>query len=107
MGELFVSGENSLEFLQNITSNDVSASTPGKVQYTCLPNDKGGIVDDFLLYMLEENRYLLVVNASNIKDLSWIKHQNSFGCLIDNHSDKYSLLAVQGPKSIDLLQGDY
>lgn len=105
MGEIFVCGENSLEFLQSITSNDVSKLTPGKVQYTCLPNDIGGIVDDFLLYMLEENKYLLVVNASNIsKDLSWIKNQNSFGCLIDNQSENYSLLAVQGPKSIDLLQ---
>ncbi|MAO71330.1 MAG: glycine cleavage system protein T [Flavobacteriales bacterium] len=105
MGEVFVSGENSLEFLQSITSNDVSKLTPGKVQYTCFPNDLGGIVDDFLLYMLEENRYLLVVNASNIaKDLSWLKDQNSFGCMIDNQSDNYSLLAVQGPKSIDLLQ---
>ena len=105
MGEVFVSGENSLEFLQSITSNDVSKLTPGKVQYTCFPNDSGGIVDDFLLYMLEANRYLLVVNASNIeKDLSWIKDQNSFGCMIDNQSDNYSLLAVQGPKSIDLLQ---
>tara|TARA_Y100001954_G_scaffold183763_1_gene196115 strand:- start:494 stop:1570 length:1077 start_codon:yes stop_codon:yes gene_type:complete len=105
MGEVFVSGENSLEFLQSITSNDVSKLTPGKVQYTCFPNDTGGIVDDFLLYMLEENRYLLVVNASNIaKDLSWMKDQNSFGCMIDNQSDNYSLLAVQGPKSIDLLQ---
>ena len=105
MGEVFVSGENSLEFLQRITSNDVSKLTPGKVQYTCLPNDIGGIVDDLLLYMLKENKYLLVVNASNItKDLSWLKKQNLFGCLIDNQSDNYSLLAVQGPKSIDLLQ---
>ena len=61
MGEVFVSGEKSLDFLQYITSNDVSKLTPGKVQYTCLPNDKGGIVDDFLLYMLEEDQYLLVV----------------------------------------------
>ena len=82
----------SLEFLQSITSNDVSKLTPGKVQYTCLPNDIGGIVDDFLLYMLKENKYLLVVNASNIaKDLSWIKNQNSFGCLIDNQSENQDL----------------
>ena len=105
MGEIFISGKKSLEFLQFITSNDVSNLSPGKVQYTCLPNNDGGIVDDFLLYMLEENRYLLVVNASNIaKDLCWIKDQNSFGCMIDNQSENYSLLAVQGPKSIDLLQ---
>jgi aminomethyltransferase len=75
------------------------------VQYTCLPNDTGGIVDDFLLYMMEKNNYLLVINASNIeKDLTWINKHNSFGCTIDNQSDNYSLLAVQGPKSIDLLQ---
>lgn len=105
MGEVFVSGENSLEFLQYITSNDVSKLTPGKVQYTCLPNDNGGIVDDFLLYMLEENSYLLVVNASNMeKDLAWINKHNTFGCTVDNQSDNYSLLAVQGPKSIELLQ---
>ena len=105
MGEVFVSGEKSLEFLQGITSNDVSKLSPGKVQYTCLPNDEGGIVDDFLLYMLEINSYMLVFNASNIaKDLVWITDKNSFGCQIDNQSDNYSLLAVQGPKTIDLLQ---
>jgi aminomethyltransferase len=78
---------------------------PGQVQYTCLPNDTGGIVDDFLLYMLAKNNYLLVVNASNLeKNLAWINRHNSFGCTIDNQSDNYSLLAVQGPKSIQLLQ---
>jgi aminomethyltransferase len=105
MGEVFVSGENSLDFLQYITTNDVSVLQPGQVQYTCLPNDTGGIVDDFLLYMLAKNNYLLVVNASNLeKDLAWINKHNSFGCTIDNQSDNYSLLAVQGPKSIQLLQ---
>lgn len=105
MGEVFVSGEKTLDFLQYITSNDVSKLTPGKIQYTCLPNSKGGIVDDFLLYMIAENNYLLVVNASNIeKDISWLKKHNTFGCEIDNQSDNYSLLAVQGPKSILLLQ---
>jgi len=105
MGEVFVRGEKSLDFLQSITSNDVSKLTPGKVQYTCLPNSEGGIVDDFLLYMIEENNYLLVVNASNMeKDLSWINLHNTFNCIIDNQSDNYSLLAVQGPQSIDLLQ---
>tara|TARA_B110000008_G_scaffold277813_1_gene320014 strand:+ start:8675 stop:9748 length:1074 start_codon:yes stop_codon:yes gene_type:complete len=105
MGEVFVSGEKSLDFLQYITSNDVSKLTPGKIQYTCLPNADGGIVDDFLLYMLEENSYLLVVNASNMeKDLAWINKHNTFGCTINNQSDNYSLLAVQGPKSIELLQ---
>jgi aminomethyltransferase len=105
MGEVFVSGENTLNFLQYITSNDVSKLIPGKVQYTYLPNETGGIVDDFLLYMIAENNYLLVVNASNMeKDLAWINSHNTFGCAIDNQSDKYSLFAVQGPQSIALLQ---
>jgi len=105
MGEVFVSGEKSLDFLQYITTNDVSKLTPGKIQYTCLPNAHGGIVDDFLLYMIAENNYLLVVNASNMgKDLVWINKHNTFGCSINNQSDNYSLLAVQGPKAIKLLQ---
>jgi aminomethyltransferase len=105
MGEVFVSGEKALDFLQYITTNDVSKLIPGKVQYTCLPNTEGGIVDDFLLYMIAKNNYLLVVNASNMeKDLAWINKHNTFGCKIDNQSDNYSLLAVQGPKSIELLQ---
>ncbi|MEC7646331.1 MAG: glycine cleavage system aminomethyltransferase GcvT [Bacteroidota bacterium] len=105
MGEIFISGQYSLDFLQYITSNDVSALQPGKVQYTCFPNDIGGIVDDLLLYMLAENSYLLVVNASNMqKDLAWINKYNSFSCTINNQSDNYSLLAVQGPQSIELLQ---
>ncbi len=105
MGQVFVTGNKSLDFLQYITSNDVSKLIPGKVQYTCLPNTNGGIVDDFLLYMIAKNNYLLVVNASNIeKDLDWINEYNTFGCKIDNQSYNYSLLAIQGPKSIALLQ---
>ena len=105
MGEVFVSGENSLDFLQFITTNDVSKLNPGEIQYTCFPNADGGIVDDFLLYMISYNNYLLVVNASNIlKDLAWLSNQNTFGCTINNQSDNYSLLAVQGPKTIKLLQ---
>ena len=105
MGEVFVSGEKALDFLQYITTNDVSKLTTGKIQYTCFPNSHGGIVDDFLLYMISENNYLLVVNASNLeKDLEWINLHNTFGCIINNQSDNYSLLAVQGPKAIDLLQ---
>ena len=105
MGEVFVTGKNSLDFLQYITSNDVSNLTPGKIQYTCLPNADGGIVDDLLLYMISKNNYLLVVNASNLeKDLAWINKHNTFGCSIDNQSDNYSLLAIQGPKAIKLLQ---
>ncbi len=105
MGEIFIRGESALDFLQYITSNDVSLLNPGHVQYTCFPNDSGGIVDDLLLYNLAKNSYLLVVNASNMKkDLAWINKFNSFKCIIDNQSDNYSLLAVQGPKTIDLLQ---
>ena len=105
MGEVFVSGKKALDFLQYITTNDVSKLKPGKIQYTCFPNAVGGIVDDFLLYMIGENNYLLVVNASNMdKDLAWINKHNTFGCTINNQSDSYSLLAVQGPKSIELLQ---
>jgi aminomethyltransferase len=105
MGEVFVSGKKAIDFLQYITTNDVSKLTPGKIQYTCLPNAEGGIVDDFLLYMIGKNNYLLVINASNIdKDLAWINKHNTFGCIINNQSDNYSLLAVQGPKAIELLQ---
>lgn len=105
MGEVFLKGDKVLDFLQYITSNDVSKLAPGNVQYTCFPNDIGGIVDDCLLYMISNNIYLVVVNALNIeKDLAWMKKHNSFGCSINNQSDKYSLLAVQGPKSIELLQ---
>ncbi len=105
MGEVFVKGENAEKFLQYISSNDVSKLTPGKVQYSYLPNEKGGIVDDFLLYMIAENEYMLVLNASNLeKDTDWLHSHNSFDCKIDNQSDNYSLLAVQGPESITLLQ---
>lgn len=105
MGEVFVRGKESEKFLQYISSNDVSTLTPGKVQYSYFPNEKGGIVDDFLLYMLAENEYMLVLNAANLeKDLAWIQHHNSFDSTIDNQSNNYSLLAVQGPKSLLLLQ---
>ena len=105
MGEIFISGEKSIEFLQYITSNDVRKLKPGQIQYSYFPNEKGGIVDDFLLYMLNVNSYLLVVNASNIiKDISWLNKYNSFNCIIDNQSENYSLFAVQGPSSIKLLQ---
>ena len=105
MGEIFVSGENSEDFLQYITSNDVSKLTSGKVQYSCFPNNKDGIVDDLLVYKIEENKYMLVVNASNLeKDWDWINFHNTFGVILENKSDDYSLLAVQGPKSVELLQ---
>tara|TARA_B100001142_G_scaffold330030_1_gene395746 strand:- start:1876 stop:2949 length:1074 start_codon:yes stop_codon:yes gene_type:complete len=106
MGEIFIKGDKAEEFLQYITSNDVSKLSPGKVQYTCFPNENNGIVDDLLVYMIDINYYLLVVNASNIeKDIKWLNSNNSkYNCIIDNKSEYYSLLAIQGPKSIDLLQ---
>lgn len=103
MGEIFISGDGADKFLQYITSNDVSKLYNGKVQYSCLPNNNG-IVDDILVYKIDINSYLLVVNAANIKkDLDWLNSNNSFGCNIDNKSNDYSLLAVQGPKSLELL----
>lgn len=105
MGEFFVSGENALDFLQKTTSNDVAKLSPGKIQYSCLPNDKGGIVDDLLVYCLAENEYLLVVNASNIdKDYAWLASHLPEGCTLDNQSDDWSLFAVQGPKAAEALQ---
>ena len=103
MGEIFISGDDADKFLQYITSNDVSKLHNGKVQYSCLPNNNG-IVDDILVCKIDINSYLLVVNASNIeKDLDWLNTNNSFGCNIDNKSNDYSLLAVQVPKSLELL----
>lgn len=107
MGEFWVKGENSVEFLQYITTNDVSKLEPGKAQYTCFPNGKGGIVDDFILYMYSTTKFLLVVNAGNIdKDWAWVNKHNTerFNCQLENASDKYGQLAVQGPKATEMLQ---
>lgn len=105
MGEFFVEGPQALDFLQKVSSNDVSKLTPGKIQYSCLPNDKGGIVDDLLIYCLAENAYMLVVNASNIeKDYNWLASHLPEGLSIDNQSDNWSLFAVQGPKTAEALQ---
>lgn len=105
MGEISVQGKGSLELIQKITTNDASKLYPGKVQYSCMPNDTGGIIDDLLVYKISKNEYLLVVNASNIqKDLDWIKSHNTFGAEVTNISDSVSLLAVQGPKSVEVLQ---
>lgn len=101
MGEFLVEGAQALDLIQYVTSNDASVLVPGKVQYSCLPNDKGGIVDDLLVYMLAPSKYLLVVNASNIsKDWEWISSQNNFDATLTNLSDGYSLFAVQGPKAV-------
>ncbi|MDA3861125.1 MAG: glycine cleavage system aminomethyltransferase GcvT [Melioribacteraceae bacterium] len=100
MGEVIIKGERSFDFIQYITTNDVSKLTIGKVQYTAMCYEDGGIVDDLLLYQLDENEYMLVINASNIeKDIEWMRENNSFGAEIINESEEYSLLAVQGPKS--------
>ena len=105
MGEFFISGEKSTEFLQSILSNDVSILVNDQAQYTCMPNDKNGIVDDLILYKFNDEKYMLVVNASNIeKDLNWINSKNNFGVSIKNESDKYSLLAIQGPEAINAMQ---
>ena len=96
----------SKELLQFITTNDVDKLKVGKIQYTCIVNRNGGIIDDCLLYMIESSTYMLVVNANNIdKVYTFINNENKFDCVVNNESDNYSLLAVQGPKSLDLLNG--
>jgi len=105
MGEFFVTGKEAMDLIQYITINDATKLTPGKAQYTAMCYEDGGIVDDLLVYMLGENRYMLVVNASNIeKDFNWISKNNSFDAKLNNSSDEICLLAVQGPKSIETLQ---
>lgn len=104
MGEFMVSGPKALETLQWISSNDLSKLTIGQAQYGYLPNDKGGVVDDFITYKMGEEEYMLVVNASNIeKDWNWIKSQNK-GAVLKDISNEMVLLAVQGPKAKDTLQ---
>lgn len=105
MGEFILKGENALDLIQRVTSNDASVLANDKIQYSCLPNDKGGIVDDLLVYRINEKEYMLVVNASNIeKDWNWISKFNTKGVEMKNISDGVSLLAVQGPKAILALQ---
>ena len=104
MGEIYVQGANSLELLQFLTANDVNKLKPGRVQYTYLPNKQGGVIDDCLLYMIDKEKYLLVVNASNInKVFDWLKEHNHRECNIINKSEDISLLAIQGPETIKLL----
>jgi aminomethyltransferase len=106
MGEFFIEGPQAYDLLQWVTSNDVSALSNSRVQYTCIPNDKGGIVDDALLYKINDTKYMLVVNASNIdKDLAWINGQNKWDAKVTDLSNDYALLAVQGPKATGMLQG--
>ena len=105
MGEFILKGDHALDLIQRVTSNDASKLYDGKVQYSCLPNKDGGIVDDLLVYRIDEKTYMLVVNASNIeKDWNWISGFNTFGAEMKNISDKTSLLAVQGPKAAEALQ---
>ncbi len=105
MGEFILKGEKALDLIQKVSSNDASKLYDGKVQYGYLPNENGGIVDDFLTYKIDDTTYLLVVNASNIeKDWNWISKFNTFGVEMKDISDKTSLFAVQGPKAADALQ---
>ncbi|MDR1119568.1 MAG: glycine cleavage system aminomethyltransferase GcvT [Dysgonamonadaceae bacterium] len=105
MGEFWVKGPQALSFLQKITSNDLSVIPVGKAQYTCFPNDRGGIVDDLLIYHFEPEKYMLVVNASNIeKDWEWCVKHNTEGVVLENASSRMAQLAIQGPKAIDVLQ---
>ena len=105
MGEFILKGEKALDLIQRVTSNDASKLYDGKVQYSCLPNEDGGIVDDLLVYRIDEKTYMLVVNASNIeKDWNWISKFNTEGVEMKDISDRTALLAVQGPKAADALQ---
>lgn len=105
MGEFTVKGPNALDLIQRVTSNDASKLIDGQAQYSCLPNEKGGIVDDLIVYKIKDNDYLLVVNASNIdKDWNWISQFNTKGAEMKNISDDICLFAVQGPKAVATLQ---
>lgn len=105
MGEFWVKGPHALDFIQRVTSNNAAVLTPGKVQYTCFPNETGGIVDDLLVYDYGQEKYLLVVNAANIeKDWNWCVSHNTIGAELENASDRMGQLAVQGPKALPTLQ---
>lgn len=105
MGEIWVKGPKAFDFVQRMTTNDVAALPIGKIQYSCLPNGKGGIVDDILVYHYEYQKYLLVVNASNLeKDWKWLNDNNTEGAEMDNASEWMAQLAVQGPKATQILQ---
>ena len=105
MGEFWVKGPHALEFLQDVTSNNAAALVPGKVQYSCLPNEEGGIVDDLVVYDYGGDKYMMVVNAANIdKDWNWCVAHNRAGAVLENSSDRIGQLAVQGPKALPTLQ---
>lgn len=105
MGEFLITGPHALELIQKVCSNDASKLTEGKAQYNCFPNAEGGIVDDLIVYCFNEEKYLMVVNASNIeKDWAWINQHNTMGATLRDLSEDYSLLAIQGPKAVEAMQ---
>ncbi|RCW89810.1 glycine cleavage system aminomethyltransferase GcvT [Winogradskyella arenosi] len=105
MGEFLIEGPNALALIQKVSSNDASKLAIGNAQYSCLPNDDNGVVDDLIIYKLKEETYLLVVNASNIeKDWNWISSKNDVGAEMRDLSEDYSLLAIQGPKAVEAMQ---
>ncbi len=105
MGEIMISGAKALDLVQYVTSNDISKIVIGQAQYAYLPNEKGGIVDDLITYKLDDEHYLMVVNASNIeKDFKWITDHNPVGANVENLSDQYGQLAIQGPKANEAMQ---
>ena len=105
MGEFVLRGPNALALIQKFASNDASVLVDGKAQYSCMPNGKGGIVDDLIIYRVNSEEYFIVVNASNIeKDWNWIRSLNDLGVEMENLSDQYSLLAIQGPKAAEAMQ---
>ena len=105
MGEFFITGPNALSLIQRVCSNDASKLEDGQAQYSCFPNEDGGVVDDLIVYRIAAEKWLLVVNASNIdKDWAWINLHNTMGASLENSSDHYSLLAIQGPKAIQAMQ---
>lgn len=105
MGEFLIEGPNALDLVQKVTSNDASKLTVGKAQYSCMPNEDGGIVDDLIVYRVKDETYLLVVNASNIeKDWNWIQSKNDVDAEMRDLSEDYSLLAIQGPKAVEAMQ---
>lgn len=105
MGEFLITGPRATDLLQKVCSNDVSKLYDGKAQYSCMPNEQGGIVDDLIIYRLNEEKYVLVVNASNIqKDWDWISSHNTMGAEMKDLSENFSLLAIQGPKAAEAMQ---
>lgn len=105
MGEFFITGPETIDLIQKVTTNDASKLVDGQAQYTCLPNKNGGIVDDLIIYRFNAEKFMLVVNASNIeKDWNWINQHNTFDAQLTDESDAYSLLAIQGPKAVEAMQ---